>query len=360
MARRNGGDNFQYGVCTNTDFDGNGNPCPKCISKEVQKIRGSKEFVCEECGESLTKVKGGDDPWWKKPIILITASILGILFLGGAGFGIWKLTSGPNPEDYKISVEPKEVTLKVGESIILSPAVEPADAEVTYKWESNNEEIASVSNDGEIQALKKGEATITLSIEENSILASQCKVTVIELDTIPPVPDTVYVEKIEVSDSIIVMKVGDKKKLTYTTTPEKHDETISTTVSDNAIINLSQADELEALKPGKATVTFTSDKSGTKTEVEVTVKPNGDTVKPIENINLGYGIYQGPQQGRKPHGFGGEIRITRHYSLDLKKAPAEYVQLNPGDKIVNTKFVNGKLKQGEIQFTNGERRWINL
>ena len=360
MARRNGGDNFQYGVCTNTDYDGNGNPCPKCLNKEVQKIRGSKEFVCEECGESLTKVKGGDDPWWKKTIVLTAATILGILFLCAIGFGIWKFNSGPNPEDYKISIDPQEVTLKVGESIILSPAVEPADAKVTYKWESNDTEIVSVDNGGEIQALKKGETTITLSIEENNIPVSQCKVTVIEVDTIPSVPDTVFVEKIEVGDSIIVMKVADKKTLTYTTTPEKHDETISSTVSDNAIITLSQAGELEALKPGKATVTFTADKSGTKTEVEVTVKPNEDTVKPIEKINLGYGIYQGPKKGNIPHGFGGEIRIIRHYSLDLKKAPAEYVQLNPGDKIANTKFVNGQLKQGEIQFANGERRWINL
>lgn len=48
--------NIVYGICTNTSGKNDGTPCSKCQSKEKQAIRASKEFVCEECGEPLTKV----------------------------------------------------------------------------------------------------------------------------------------------------------------------------------------------------------------------------------------------------------------------------------------------------------------
>lgn len=54
-----------------------------------------------------------------------------------------------------------------------------------------------------------------------------------------------------------------------------------------------------------------------------------------------YGTYSGPANGT-----GGEIRVTRAYSLNLRKSNGESVYLQPGDIIYNTIFRNGELKQG--------------
>ena len=77
-------------------------------------------------------------------------------------------------------------------------------------------------------------------------------------------------------------------------------------------------------------------------------------------VDLGYAIYDGPRKNGKPNGMGGTVTFKRAYSIDLKKAPAEYVDVYKGDKIVNAKFIDGRLVQGEIHFTDGTRRWINI
>ena len=62
-----------YGICTNTSGKEDGTPCSKCQNKEIQAIRSTKEFVCEECGEPLMKTKGPDPKWW-----IIIALIVGL------------------------------------------------------------------------------------------------------------------------------------------------------------------------------------------------------------------------------------------------------------------------------------------
>lgn len=42
MARPSERDRYKYGICTNRDKNGEGTPCPKCESKEVQKVRAGQ------------------------------------------------------------------------------------------------------------------------------------------------------------------------------------------------------------------------------------------------------------------------------------------------------------------------------
>lgn len=69
--------------------------------------------------------------------------------------------------------------------------------------------------------------------------------------------------------------------------------------------------------------------------------------------NLGWGTYEGPMQSGKPHGIGGEVKVTSSYSIDLKNG--SFKQVAKGDKLVNTKFKEGKLVQGFIHHANGEQ-----
>lgn len=69
--------------------------------------------------------------------------------------------------------------------------------------------------------------------------------------------------------------------------------------------------------------------------------------------NLGWGTYEGPMQSGQPHGLGGEVKVTSSHSIDLKNG--SFKQVAKGDKLVNTKFKEGKLVQGYIHHANGEQ-----
>ena len=82
----------------------------------------------------------------------------------------------------------------------------------------------------------------------------------------------------------------------------------------------------------------------------------------VSNLSykLEFGIYEGPMNNAKPHGYGGTIQVTRSYSLDLKKMPAEYLQVNEGDVIVSTKFIDGNLRAGELHRKDGTRKVFTI
>ncbi len=78
------------------------------------------------------------------------------------------------------------------------------------------------------------------------------------------------------------------------------------------------------------------------------------------NINLGYATYEGPQSNGKPHGIGGKLTFKTKHSIDLKKMPTEYLEVQAGEYMENTKFDNGKLIQGELHRKDGTRKWIHI
>ena len=75
-------------------------------------------------------------------------------------------------------------------------------------------------------------------------------------------------------------------------------------------------------------------------------------------FSLGWGTYNGPVSGNKS-GMGGTITVNRTHTIDLKKASGETVTVNPGDKIANAKVENGQLRQGEIRFADGTRKFVS-
>lgn len=87
-------------------------------------------------------------------------------------------------------------------------------------------------------------------------------------------------------------------------------------------------------------------------------KPSQPTTSLPTTYNLGWGIYEGPMKGGKPNGFGGEVKITKSYKIDLKNG--SYKQVTKGDRLVNTKFKEGKLVQGYIHHTNGDQESFTI
>ncbi len=207
MARTNDRDRFQYGICTNRDKDGEGKLCPKCESKEVQRVRSGQDFVCDECKEPLRRVappKEGVSPK------LIAGIAVGVIVVAGAIWGALTFMKGEdappfgdNPEQVitpveggqkesdapkkagieTLSLTPESVTGTVDGDARLKVTITPADAEVDLNWESNNPEVANVDTDGVVRFLKAGEATITVTAD-GSAESGKCLVTVTEKKTV--------------------------------------------------------------------------------------------------------------------------------------------------------------------------------
>ena len=85
-----------------------------------------------------------------------------------------------------ISVEPETLTLAVGETSSLTVTVVPEDADYVLAFTSNDEQVATVSEEGLVEALSDGTATITVKAGNFS---ATCEVTVIvpTLDVSPSV-----------------------------------------------------------------------------------------------------------------------------------------------------------------------------
>lgn len=86
-----------------------------------------------------------------------------------------------------VSVGNDAVTLDVGDTSQIDVTVEPTDADnkaVTYS--SNNKAVATVSDSGLIEAVKSGSATITVKSSNNSQATSKVRVTVENIEDVPP------------------------------------------------------------------------------------------------------------------------------------------------------------------------------
>lgn len=79
-----------------------------------------------------------------------------------------------------VTVDPDELTLDAGTSATLEAAVTPADAtNPSVTWSTSDATVASVSSTGEVTALKKGSAVITVTTVDGRKTAT-CSVTVNE------------------------------------------------------------------------------------------------------------------------------------------------------------------------------------
>ena len=80
-----------------------------------------------------------------------------------------------------ITLNKNNVSLKVGESDLLKVTVNPANADnKSVIWSSSNEQIATVDANGNVKALKAGEAWIKAVSEDNAQAKDSCLVTVIQ------------------------------------------------------------------------------------------------------------------------------------------------------------------------------------
>ena len=136
-----------------------------------------------------------------------------------------------------ITLDKTEITLTVGNTEQLTAKVNPETETVT--WGSSDPDVATVSDDGLVTAVKAGTATITAALADGK--EATCAVTVRE-------ETSISLNKTETT-----LTVGETEQLEATVNPET--ETVTWTSSDTDVATVSKTGLVTAVKAGTATIT---------------------------------------------------------------------------------------------------------
>lgn len=157
-----------------------------------------------------------------------------------------------------ISIAPNKTELKCGETCQLTATISPSNAtEQHITWTSSDKQIATVSEDGLITAINKGNATIIASAGGKK---GECKVSVIlSIETVTVAPETATLSK-----------KGQTVQLTATVKPEGAGEATWSSSDDN-VATVSEDGLVTAVSNGRATITATTGDKSASCEVEVNI-----------------------------------------------------------------------------------------
>ena len=151
------------------------------------------------------------------------------------------------------------LTLTAGEAATLETAVAPDDAtHVSISYTSSDNDIATVSDTGEITAVAAGDATITAAVD-GTVLSAACEITVLPA-----------IESVELNYTALSLQPEGTAQITYTVVPEEAlADTVTYTSSDEAVATVDSDGNVTAVADGTATITI--EVNGVNAECEVTV-----------------------------------------------------------------------------------------
>ena len=176
-----------------------------------------------------------------------------------------------------IEVAPATAELTEGESTTLTATVLPENADdKVYYWSSSDNQVASVSESGEVFAVKPGKAVIKARARDNDIEGS-CTVTVIK--------KIIAVASVSLDKETLELTEGGSYSFTATVLPEDADDkSLTWDSSDKEVATVDKNGVVTAVKPGKSTITATSVfDSKKKASCELTVV---EKLIPVESITL--------------------------------------------------------------------------
>lgn len=150
--------------------------------------------------------------------------------------------TGGNGETWSVTLNSDYEELFVGGGVQLTAAVTPQGE--TVAWTSSDESVATVSENGYVQAVGTGSATVTAS-------AGEAEDTCLVL-----VANPVEATSLELSQSSLTMQLGWRMSLRADVQPAN--ATVTWSTSDRSVVTVSASGSLLAVGAGTATVTATS------------------------------------------------------------------------------------------------------
>ena len=165
-----------------------------------------------------------------------------------------------------ITLNAEQLTMEYGTKEQLTATVAPDDADnLGLTWTSDNEEVATVDENGLVTAVSVGEANITATAVDGSGVTATCKVTVT-----PKLVTSVILDESE-----LTIEKGFTAQLNATVAPDDADNPGLTWTSDNEeVATVDENGLVTAVSVGEANITATAvDGSGVTATCKVTVTP---------------------------------------------------------------------------------------
>ena len=176
------------------------------------------------------------------------------------------------PEDIMcIQLSDTILSLKIGEKKQLTYTVKPEYSGQVI-WNSNNEQVVSVSNEGVVTGGAVGEAKVTLSLKQFPSVFAICKIEV----------STIELESITLSETEVVKTIGDSIQLSVQYFPEDAiNKEIEWKSSDENIASVNEKGLVFFNQIGECTITATALDGKHTATCRITVLP-----VIIENISF--------------------------------------------------------------------------
>jgi len=163
-----------------------------------------------------------------------------------------------------VNVNPSQLTLVEGETSMVTATVLPSDASNTaITWSSNDPNIASVSNDGEVLAISEGTTELIATTVDGGFTSS-VMVTVNEL--------IIAVTGVNINPFQLSLKEGESATVSALVFPSNANNTSVTWSSDDAnIASINGAGEVLGINVGATQIRVTTVDGGFTSNITVTV-----------------------------------------------------------------------------------------
>ena len=183
-----------------------------------------------------------------------------------------------------IALSPTSVTLNPNGTYKFNVTVSPSNA--TNKgvtWSSNDTNVVSVDQNGNIKALKDGMAKIRVTAQDGSGKYAEASVTVESSK-----PTNVLVTGVSLNASTVKMYVGQSYQLIHTIKPSNAtNKGVIWSSSNTNVVSVDQNGNIKALKKGTAKIRVTAqDGSGKYAEANVTVESSKPTNILVTGVSL--------------------------------------------------------------------------
>ena len=165
----------------------------------------------------------------------------------------------------KVELDKTSLTLDVNQSETLTATITPSNAtNQNVTWSSDNQNVATVDQNGEVTAESAGDATIKVTTEDGEFEAT-CSVTV-------NAAANVQVESVSLDKTELSLEVGGEETLTATVAPTNAtNKNVTWSSSNSAVATVDQNGNVEAVGAGTAIITVTTADGGKTATCAVTV-----------------------------------------------------------------------------------------
>lgn len=219
-----------------------------------------------------------------------------------------------------VTLDKTEATIKVDDTLQLTATIVPENAiETKVTWTSDNEEVATVDENGLVTAIATGEAVITA---EAGKMTATCKITV------EPAVIAVTGVKLDVLEIDELME-GETVQLTATVEPDDAiDKTVTWSSDNEDVATVDQNGLVTAVAPGTVIITATSGDASATCKITVSAKPIA-----VEGIEL----------NEKEVTLDVGAVFTIKYTIDPENATDKTVTWTSSDEKIATVDANGKV-----------------